>query len=76
MLTELLTHTIPPKCQQVKEADSKKGEDEWQAEKVLNYIEDLLSRAGKEDLVVAREGTELLLKAQGKVFRVSVEKVM
>lgn len=57
------------------EATDKQNE-EWQSEKVLNYIEDLFNRAGKGDLVVAREGSQLLLKAQGSVFRVDVEKVM
>ncbi len=76
MLNSILTATIPPKCKSVEEASTTKTEDAWQAEKVLNYIEDLFNRAGKEDLVVAREGTELLLKAQGKVFKVTVEKIM
>ena len=76
-LNELLTKTIPPKCppcKPVREAD--KNEAEWQSEKVLTYVEDLLNRAGKEDLVVARDGTELLIKAQGKVFKLTVEKIL
>ena len=73
-MNDLLDKTIPDKHQPIQEAD--KGQDEWQAEKVLTYIRDLLQAAGKEDLVVAMEGTELLLKAQGKVFKVNVEKVL
>ena len=78
-LDNLLTKMIPPKCpacKPVKEASDGKEEAQWQSEKVLTYVEDLLHRAGKEDLVVSREGTELLLKAQGKVFKLSVEKVL
>jgi hypothetical protein len=59
----------------IKEAQDKQDAI-WQAETVLNYIEDLFNRAGKTDLVVAREGPQLLLKVQGRVFRVDVEKVM
>jgi len=74
-MTRILGQTVP-KREFKPIVEARRGEDKWQSEKVLTYIEELFKRVGKEELVVARDGTDLLLKAQGKVFKVSVTKVL
>jgi len=72
-MTKILDETIPSRDRPV---DEDKSDDDWQSEKVLTYIQELFDRAGKDELVVARDGVDLLLKAQGKVFKISVSKVL